>query len=130
VAGPRSAVPPPAAWPPPTAPPEPRRPTPGQVAAAIATGVLCLWTPFTLIIGFLLATMPNCAGSSALICTPLGRAGIWFGTAGAVLGLAIVVIGSWVRPRRDHGYWAFIGLVVAAVGVLLTFGLATGAPSA
>jgi hypothetical protein len=126
---PRPAVPPPGAWLLPPAPPEPPRITPGQVAAGIATGVLCLWTPFTLIIGFLLATLPDCANSAAMVCTPAGRLyGIWLGTGSALLGLAVVVICSWIRPRRDHGYWALIGLAVAAAGFLLTLGLANGAP--
>jgi hypothetical protein len=87
-----------------------------------------LWTPFTLIVGFVLDTTTNCTGSTALICTRPGHAGIWLGSAGAVLGLAIVVVGSWIHPRRDHGLWALIGLASAAAGFLLTLGLATGAP--
>jgi hypothetical protein len=126
---PRPPVPPAGFWTPPPAAPDPRLPQPGQVAAAIATGVLCLWTPFTLIIGFLVSTVPNCAGSAAAICTPLGHlTAVFGGVTGATLGLAIVVTGCWVHPRRDHGYWAFVALAVAAIGFLAALGLIGGAP--
>jgi hypothetical protein len=126
---PRSSVPPADRWPRPPAATDPRRLTAGQVAAGIATGVLCLWTPFTLIIGFVVSAVPNCAGSAAAICTPLGHLiAVFGGVAGAVLGLAIVVIGCWVHPRRDHGYWAVVGLAVAGIGFLAALGLMGGAP--
>lgn len=126
---PRPPVPPAGFWPPSPAAPDPHLPQPGQVAAAIATGVLCLWTPFTLIIGFLVSTVPDCAGSAARICTPLGHlTAVFGGVAGATLGLAIVVIGCWVHPRRDHGYWAIVGLAVAGIGFLAALGMIGGAP--
>jgi hypothetical protein len=128
---PRSPLPPPGASPPPAAAPDPQHPTPGQAAAAIATGVLCLWTPFTLIIGLFLTAVPDCAGSHAAICTPLGHlTAVFGGVAGAVLGLAIVVVGCWVHPRRDHAYWAFAALAVAGIGFLGALGLIGGAPDA
>ena len=122
-------MPPAGLGPRPPGPPDPRRPQSGEVAAAIATGVLCLWTPFTLIIGFLVSTVPNCAGSAAAICTPVGHlAAVFGGVAGATLGLTIVVIGCWVHPRRDHAYWAVVALAVAGIGFLVTLGLVGGAP--
>lgn len=81
-------------------------------------------------IALVVDTRPGCAGRSAAICTPLGHlAAVWAGSAGATLGLAIVVVACWIHPRRQHGLWAFAGLAVAAAGMLVTFGLATGAPA-
>jgi hypothetical protein len=104
-------------------------PDPGQVAASIATGVLCLWTPFTLIVALVLGTLPYCVGSRAAICTPLGHlAGMWSSTIGGALGLIVVVIGCWVYPRREHGLWALGGLALAIAGLMITVGLADTAP--
>lgn len=109
------------------------RPTPGQAAAGIATGVLCLWTPFTLVLALLLNTLPDtlpaCANSSAAICTTTGHlAATWSATTGSTLGLATVALGSWVHPRRHHALLALTALATAAVGLLVTLGLATTAP--
>jgi hypothetical protein len=116
-------------------PEEPNEPdggtNPGQVAAAIATGVLCLWEPFTLILALVLSSVPACAGSRAAICTRLGHlAGMWAPTAGGTLGLALVALGCWVFPRRHHGLFALAGLALAAAGLLVTVGLANSAPIA
>jgi hypothetical protein len=106
-------------------------PGPGQVAAGIATGVLCLWAPFTLILALVLSTVPGCAGSRAAMCTRLGHlAGMWAATAGGALGLAVVALGCWVFPRRHHGLFALAGLALAAAGLLITVGLANSAPVA
>jgi hypothetical protein len=106
-------------------------PSPAQTAAGIATGVLCLWIPFTLIVAMLLSTLPPCAGSRAPICTPPGHLiGTWSATTGAAVGLLTVAIGCWVNPRRHHALFALAGLAVAAAGLLITLGLASTAPVA
>jgi hypothetical protein len=108
-----------------------RRPGPGQAAAGIATGVLCLWVPFTLIVALVLSAVPGCAGSRAAICTRPGHlAGMWAATAGGALGLTVVALGCWVFPRRHHGLFALTGLALAAAGLLITVGLANSAPIA
>jgi hypothetical protein len=100
------------------------------VAAGIAAGVLCLWTPFTLILALVLSTVPGCEGSRAAICSTLGHlAGTWAATAGGALGLALVTLGCWVFPRRHHALFALSGLALAAAGLLTTVGLANTAPT-
>jgi hypothetical protein len=107
----------------------PGGPDPGRVAAGIATGVLCLWAPFTLILALVLSTVPGCDGSRAAICSRLGHlAGMWAATAGGALGLVVVAFGCWVFPRRHHGLFALTGLALAAAGLLITVGLANSAP--
>ena len=117
----------------PATPPNPPNPspspTPGQAAAGIATGVLCLWTPFTLIIATVLGTLQPCAGSQAVICTPLGHlAGMWSATAGSLLGLLTVTTGCWLHPKRHHALFALAALATATAGLLITLGLANSAP--
>jgi hypothetical protein len=105
-------------------------PSPEQVGAEIATGVLCLWTPFTLIIAVVLAMQPHCTDTAKpAICTPLGHlATLWSGTFGASLGLLVVLIGCWLAPRRHPGLYALAGLTLATAGLVATLTLAAGAP--
>jgi hypothetical protein len=97
-------------------------PTPEQAAAGIATAVLSLWTPFTLIIALVLSTQPYCTDpTKAPTCTPLGHlAALWTGPLGASLGLLVAIIGCWPAPRRHPALWALAGLTLAASGLLAT----------
>lgn len=129
------AQPSPTSWPRPAVPGEPSPPPqepkrdPGQVAAAIATGVLCLWTPFTLILALTLSTIPGCANSTAAICTHQGHlAAMWLPTLTAATGLATVATGSWLYPRRHHAVFALASLSLAALGLLLSLSLTNTAP--
>jgi len=104
-------------------------PSAGVAAAGIAVGVLCLWTPFTLIVAVVLATLPECAGSAAGICTAWGHfAAMWSDTAGALVGLLIVVVGAYVYPRRHHAVFALGGLATALAGLLVTVALVDTTP--
>jgi hypothetical protein len=104
-------------------------PSPAHAAAGIATGVLCLWAPFTVVIAIVQSDLPTCPGSSAAICTRLGHlAGMWTGTATAVLGLAVAVGGCWVWGRRHQALFALVAVAVAAAGLLVTLGLANSTP--
>jgi hypothetical protein len=91
-----------------------------HTAAAVTVVLLTLWSLLLLFKTFItyVALLPNCTNYADLaVCTPVGRMiGPWVSPVSAGAGIVVVIVGTWIWPRRHAVIWIAAGVLLAFAG--------------